>query len=125
MAKKTTETTFTDSEFWAKVAKVPQESGCMVIRSAVSLWVLLFESDTVSFPVKASIGVCLIYFISPLDLCPDFLPGGLLDDLACMMGLLATLKCHFSPKIRQRVEDLLPVRCKGKLVEPTYGKEVI
>jgi len=125
MAQKTTEHSFSDSEFWSKVTKVPQESGCMVIRSAISLWVLLFESDTVSVPVKASICACLIYFISPLDFCPDFLPGGYLDDLACMTALLATLKCHFSPKIRQRVEDLLPDRCKGRLVEPTYGKEDI
>ena len=42
-------------------------------------------------------GAALIYFVSPLDLIPDFILGtGLLDDLAVLTYVLALLKTELS-----------------------------
>ena len=38
----------------------------------------------------------VLYFISPLDLIPDFLPGGFLDDLAVLTLVLASLRADIA-----------------------------
>ena len=39
---------------------------------------------------------------------PDFLPAGLLDDLAVMMGTLAKVRAYVTPEVREKVRSRLP-----------------
>lgn len=100
-----------EHDFFQKIAGIPIQAGCNVIRSAITLWVLLGES-TVPAWAKVSIVVALVYFISPIDVIPDFLPGGYLDDLAAMTLLLGQLTVFTDGNIRNRVGRLIPTYCK-------------
>jgi uncharacterized membrane protein YkvA (DUF1232 family) len=96
-----------DRDIWDKIVGVPRGAGSAVIRSAITLYVLLREAD---IPVwaKVSIVAALGYFICPFDAIPDFLPGGFIDDLAAMALLVGQLTSYIDDNIRERVERLLP-----------------
>ena len=100
-----------EQDFFQKIAGVPIRAGCSVIRSAITLYVLLRESDIPAW-AKVSIVAALAYFICPIDAIPDFLPGGYIDDLAAMTLLLGQLTAFTDGNIRERVDELLPNSCK-------------
>ena len=100
-------------DFWGKIARVPKVAGCEIVEKAVTLYVLLTEGE-VPWWLRGSILACLAYFLWPLDAIPDYLPGGYLDDLAAMVLLLADLHVYVTPSLRQRVQDLLPEKCKRR-----------
>ncbi len=101
-----------DRDIWDKIAGVPRGAGSALIRSAVTLSVLLREAG-IPVWVKVSIVAALGYFICPFDAIPDFLPGGFIDDLAAMALLLRQLKAFINGNIRERVEHLLPEYCRS------------
>ncbi len=41
---------------------------------------------------------CLLYVLSPIDLVPDFIPGGQLDDLGAIALTIRSLLTKKSPK---------------------------
>ena len=110
-----------DEDFLQKIARVPRQGGCAVIRSAVMLYVLLREPNVPAW-AKVSIVVTLAYFISPIDAIPDFLPGGYIDDLAAMTLLLGQLDVFMDAKSLERVEQLLPAYCRRKAIESSTKK---
>jgi len=96
-----------DHDFLHKITRVPKNAGCAVIRNAVTLYVLLKESDAPTW-AKVSIVAALAYFICPIDAIPDFLPGGYIDDLAAMVLLLGQLDVFMDAKTLALVEQRLP-----------------
>lgn len=46
----------------------------------------------------------LLYFVSPIDLIPDFLPGGLIDDAAVLALVIAQVKNDLN-KYKQWLEE--------------------
>lgn len=100
---------FSRAKFRQKISTLPRRAGRQILDDALTLYVLLNESDT-PWWVKASIAATLGYFICPVDCVPDFLPAGLLDDLALMGLMLAELHIFVTPEVRQRVNELRPVR---------------
>lgn len=75
----------------------------LVLVKAFLLYGLLKTHDT-PFPVKAAIIAALGYLICPIDAVPDVLPGGLVDDVALMAGLIASLDFLISDEIRRDAE---------------------
>ena len=102
---------FSDSDLMKKIGQMPKDAGCAVLRSALTLYVLLKESD---IPVwaKGSAIAALVYFISPIDAIPDFLPGGYVDDLAMMVLLLGQLNVFVDKTTVAKVNRLLPSYCR-------------
>lgn len=102
---------FSDSDLMKKIGQMPKNAGCAVLRSALTLYVLLKESD---IPVwaKGSAIAALVYFISPIDAIPDFLPGGYVDDLAMMALLLGQLNVFVDKSTVTEVNRLLPSYCR-------------
>lgn len=100
-----------EHDFLEKLASVPRQAGCSVLRAAVTLYVLLGDMD-VPVWAKVSIVAALGYFISPIDAVPDFLPGGYVDDLAVMTLLLGQLDVFLDAGKRKRVEQQLPTFCR-------------
>jgi len=105
--------TISEKDFLAKIVGVPQKAGCAIIRSAVTLFVLM-KSSTIPSWAKVSIIGALAYFISPIDVIPDFLPGGFIDDLAVMALLLDQLDVHIDTATLEEVEQQLPRYCRKK-----------
>jgi len=78
---------YSKKSFWQKISSL---SGIYreLKYKAILLWLLL-KDDDVPFAIKASIIAALGYLITPIDLIPDFLPGGLVDDGAVLAGVLS------------------------------------
>jgi len=113
MKRKNYSISFSDESFWKKIAKLPEAAGCTLLRSAFYLYFLLLSSE-IPLWARASIVAVLGYFVCPIDVLPDFLPGGIgyTDDLAVMVKLLDQLDHFANDNIRKKVNDLLPERCR-------------
>lgn len=69
--------------------------------------VYALQDPKVPLQKKATIGAALLYFLSPLDLIPDFLPGGYLDDAAVIMAAYKGVKDIISDEHLARADALL------------------
>jgi len=106
---------YSDNGFKEKVHRLPASAGSKVLQQAMILYVLLKDKDVPKW-VKASIIGVLGYFIFPFDLIPDFLPGGYIDDLALMAGLVGQLCVYTTPEVMSQVDELMPEWAKKKRV---------
>lgn len=69
------------------------------------LWEVLKSPDSPSI-VRLGIIAVLGYFISPIDLIPDFIPVlGYSDDLGLIIAQLAQIASYITPEIERRVES--------------------
>ncbi|MDD5597205.1 MAG: DUF1232 domain-containing protein [Victivallaceae bacterium] len=89
-----------------KLKKIIGRLSRKALRQVLTLLVML-KSDQVPGWVKASIIATLGYLLLPLDLVPDILPGGLLDDLAAIAVLLAEISVYQTNEIEQDVDKLM------------------
>lgn len=112
---------YSEKSFWYKIATIPENTGCSVLWAAYSLYATLREPSTPAW-VKAVIIGALGYLICTIDIIPDFLPGiGLADDLSMMTLVINQIHAFMNDDIRQRVESMLPKRCRGQYsIDPTY-----
>jgi uncharacterized membrane protein YkvA (DUF1232 family) len=81
---------YSEKEFWKKVKTTAEDAGKTVIESATTLYYVLQDKDT-PLAAKGIILGALGYFILPLDVIPDFLPGGFVDDLAVLGAALSAV----------------------------------
>ncbi|TYT73154.1 YkvA family protein [Desulfobotulus mexicanus] len=109
------EKAYSEEKFEKKIQELPASAGCQVLKTAVTLYVILTEGK-VPLWAKTSIILALGYFISPIDLIPDIIfPIGYLDDLAVMTAVLAKLHSFRDNRtVQEKVELLLPALCLGK-----------
>jgi uncharacterized membrane protein YkvA (DUF1232 family) len=66
------------------------------LKDVLLLWEMLnawFKGEYKAIPKKTIIliTVALIYFVSPLDLIPDWLPGGFIDDAALLAWVMQSI----------------------------------
>lgn len=94
---------YSDDDLQKKVASLPASAGSKVLRQVLILYVLLKDPDVPNW-AKVALG----YFIFPFDLIPDFLPGGYIDDLAVMAGVVRQLYVYTTPEILKQVDELMP-----------------
>ncbi|MDL2220983.1 DUF1232 domain-containing protein [Parabacteroides sp. OttesenSCG-928-N08] len=93
-------TKYSESEFWSKIMKCCAKAGIKLVYVALLLYYAL-KSPNVSQKDKSIIIGALGYFILPLDVIPDFLPGGYADDLAALLWALKTIWDNITPDIKQ------------------------
>lgn len=97
---------FTRAGFWRKLKILPRSAGRQVLELALLLYLLLRDPD-VPLWAKASIAGTLGYFICPLDLMPDLLPGvGYADDVAAMLSLIKALSTFITERHRDEARRL-------------------
>ena len=107
MRKEKYDSYYSETGFQEKVQSLPKSAGTKVLRMALTLYVLL-KDPAVPVAAKVMIIGVLGYFIFPLDLIPDFLPGGYIDDLAMMTGMVGQCRVYVTPDIEFQVSDLMP-----------------
>ena len=85
---------FSEGGFWAKTAKVALRAGAGLVEKALVLYYVMRDGATPLW-AKAAITGVLGYFILPIDLIPDFIPGlGHLDDVVILPLLIwLALRC--------------------------------
>lgn len=95
--------TLDDKSFWQKVKSVVVKAGAEFIKLVLTLYYCMRDDDTPQWAKGIIIGA-LIYFVSPVDAVPDFLPGGYVDDLAVLGAAAATVVAHIKPEHRARAQ---------------------
>jgi uncharacterized membrane protein YkvA (DUF1232 family) len=88
---------FSETAFWVKLAKYARAAGLQVTESALKLYYAMLDSDTPAW-AKAVIGGALVYFVVPVDLIPDFIPGGYADDLGALISAMAAVLKNIKPE---------------------------
>ena len=89
---------------WAKVKSVATTAGRELIKLVLALYYCLLDDDTPAW-ARATIIGALVYFISPIDAVPDFLPAGYVDDLAVLGAAAGVVALHIKPEHRRRAQD--------------------
>ncbi len=92
---------FSEPAFREKLAKYARAAGLQVTESALKLYYALLDGDTPTW-AKAVIGGALVYFVVPVDLIPDFIPGGYADDLGALISALAAVMKNIKPEHAER-----------------------
>jgi len=75
-------------------------------RMIVTLVVMLRHDDVPTW-VKISIIGVLGYLICPFDLFPDFILGGLLDDIAAISALFVEVSAYKTDEIEKEVDEMM------------------
>ena len=69
--------------------------------------VVMLRHDDVPMWVKISIIGVLGYLICPIDLFPDFLLGGLLDDITAVSALFIEVSAYTTEEIEKEVDEMI------------------
>lgn len=92
--------------FSRKLAKLAHRIGKSAFRQVVTLVVMLKSKNVPTFAKVSIIGV-LGYLICPFDLIPDFLLGGLVDDLAAIALLIAETSIYMTKEIEAEIDRVM------------------
>ncbi|BCS96404.1 hypothetical protein DSLASN_20360 [Desulfoluna limicola] len=95
---------YNEQSFGRKVEALPGGARKKVLQKAATLYAIMTEPAVPAW-VKASIVGALGYFVCPLDLVPDVLPGvGFIDDVALMGLLIVEIGAYVTSSVQQRAE---------------------
>lgn len=99
---------YDEKSFWDKVATLPRAVAGRVLLKALVARELLLDGG-VPLWAKASLVGVLGYFLMPLDMIPDVIPGfGYADDLALLTMVLANLDWLATDEIKARAMERMP-----------------
>ncbi len=99
--------------FWPKMARflarVP------FARQALAAWYCAFDPATPG-RVKGMLLAALAYFVVPVDLIPDLLPGlGFSDDLTVLATTIGLVRAHMKPRHYEAADKALEELKAGKM----------
>lgn len=95
---------FSDESFWDKIKSVIKSAGLELIYKALQLYYAL-QNPACPMHIKAAIVTALGYFISPIDLIPDFVPFvGFTDDLAAVAAALALAAAYVDDNVNRQAK---------------------
>lgn len=96
---------FIESALWKKLFQYAKVAGRTLVEQSLVLVHTLKDSDT---PVwaRGTILSALAYFISPLDIIPDFIPiVGYADDLTALAAAAAAVAIHIKKEHREKARS--------------------
>lgn len=92
---------YSDGDFWSKLQRFARVAGREVVERALLLYLVLRDPATPAWARATVIGA-LGYFISPIDLLPDVVPGaGYTDDLGVLAVALGLVAVSITPGMRR------------------------
>lgn len=72
-----------------RIRKYIRRGSLELLSVAEAVW-NTFRDDRTPLRAKTALGAAILYLLSPLDMIPDLLPGGFLDDLAVLGAAILT-----------------------------------
>ena len=90
-------------KFWKKIKKFARRIGERAVYYALVLYFAL-QSPSISKKDKMIIYGALGYLILPIDLLPDFLPGGFTDDIAGLAVAIYKIARNITPDVRAKAQ---------------------
>lgn len=97
---------FSVAKLWEKIQKNARKLGVKVVFEALKLFYML-QDPVVNASDKLIITAALGYMILPLDLVPDFIPGGFIDDGVILTWALNQLKGKMTESTLQKAKSKL------------------
>lgn len=94
---------FNEDSFKEKIKKYGKGLGRKLLYNLFILFHLLNSKETPR-EVKLMIISALGYFVLPLDVIPDFLPGGFVDDGLVILTTIRKVKTSITEEIKQSAE---------------------
>ncbi len=91
---------------WNWLVANARQMGRDLVEQALLLY-FGYQQPDLPFWARARIAGALLYVISPIDLIPDLLPGGLLDDLAILNLALRSVQRYLSDDTRAKARAQL------------------
>ncbi|PIT38789.1 YkvA family protein [Snodgrassella alvi] len=96
-----------EQSFFAKLSRNALRLGKPVVIQLYSLF-LLFKSPQTPLRSKMLILGALLYFLSPIDLIPDFLgPLGFTDDIAVIAMVCKQLQTALTPALKKQAQNAI------------------
>jgi uncharacterized membrane protein YkvA (DUF1232 family) len=95
---------YSETGFWNKVKKWNRKVGKEFTQKALVLYYALFHPQC-NPQDRLMIYGALAYFIIPIDIGPDFLPGGFTDDLAALTFVVIKLASFIDESVRERANQ--------------------
>lgn len=98
---------YTEDGFWEKTKNVAKKAGESVLGSALKLY---YASDDPETPVwaKTTIYGALGYFIMPIDVIADVVPGiGYTDDIGVLTAAIAATAAHIKDEHVEKAKKTL------------------
>lgn len=99
-----TEKYYSEDKFWKKLKKYAQKAGHSLVYTVLLLYYTLQKPD-VPMHAKAIIISALGYFILPLDLLPDIVPGGYTDDLGALGVALLQVAMYIDQDVKDKAKN--------------------
>ena len=96
---------FSEEGFWDKITGVLKKAGSEIIYKALQLFYAT-QNPTCPLAIKGTIYAALGYFILPIDLIPDFLPGvGFTDDLLAIGAAIGMAHLYIDDNVIQLAQN--------------------
>ncbi len=95
---------FDEMSFWKKIREKAKDMGLAMVYKVLQLYYAMVDKDT---PLQAKLVVAgaLAYVVLPVDLIPDFLPGGYADDLSAVAAALKTAEIYITERVKARARN--------------------
>ncbi|MBQ7219415.1 MAG: DUF1232 domain-containing protein [Synergistaceae bacterium] len=119
---------YSEDSFWDKIKGVLKSAGLPIIYKALQLYYAM-DNPNCPMGVKAGIIAALGYFISPIDLIPDFIPVlGFTDDLAAIGAAIVMAHMYIDEdvkrKARMKIDDIFGAGTSAGLEDDGAKKQV-
>lgn len=97
---------YNPNALFEKIKKVARKAGVKVVYVVLILYYATMDKE---LPVKDRLMVlaALGYFILPIDLIPDALPGGFADDMAALVYVLKQIWDNLTPSTIEKAKNRL------------------
>ena len=97
---------FSSGDLWEKLKKYASKLGAKVVYTALKLYYVSLD-PTISAADKLIITAALGYLILPLDLVPDWFPGGFIDDGLILAWALKQMQGVITNQAKQQAQTKL------------------
>ena len=98
---------YSEENFFGKVKGAIKKAGASIIYKALQLFYVA-QNPNCPMKIKAGIFAALGYFISPIDMLPDFMPiVGYTDDAAAIAAAIAIAHIYIDDSVREKAKNTL------------------
>lgn len=97
---------YDEEKMWNKIKRFFVEAGISLVFKVLQLWYVLQKPD-VPVHVKLAIMGAIAYFVMPIDLVIDVLPGGYGDDTLAVLAALLTAESYIDDEVRRKAREKL------------------
>ncbi|MGE4319555.1 MAG: YkvA family protein [Deferribacterales bacterium] len=107
MEDKAMEKAYSEESMWKKLKEFAIKAGGSVVYAVLLLYYTM-KLKEIPLKIKAVIMGALGYFILPLDVIPDAIPGaGFTDDLGVLVAAIVTVATYIDEEVRNTAKDKL------------------